>query len=177
MRTMTFAIGWLFIGAPLCFGQAFSPVGKLSPEDRVRFVYREIQQDKFGGVSDPAEVDIAPSALSKAWFTPKFIGALKQFDHDCIETGKSDGFGSVWFPGQDSSIKNVQVVTIDGGISNSATKVQATFLNFNKKSVYVYSFIKTAAGFRIDDIIDDDSSTFDQLKALAKKCRESSSVQ
>jgi len=136
---------------------------ELTPLNMIQTAYDQISQDKWVGAGDPAEVRLAPVKLTANWFTARFIGALYQ-DSKCWEAGK-EGIGPVWYDGQDSSIKDLNI-TKKNETANAQT-IHADFTNNGRAESKDFLFKNGVRGWRIDDIIDGKQSLFEQM---AKGC-------
>ena len=132
-----------------------SSAEELSPPDMMQFAYNEIRANRFIGVNDPAEVDIAPANLVSNWFTSRFIIALRKAA-ECWKHGK-ESIGSVWSEGQDTpQLTNLQIRKLRETQSKQIIRVE--FTNYNGPDRRDFIFRKTVGGWRIDDILDQGSS-------------------
>jgi hypothetical protein len=152
MRFLIHAIVILVaVHAPSC---GTTLAAELTPEQMIRKAYTELSNDRFEGVTDPAAVNTAPKMLTASWFTSRYIAALAK-QNICPE----GGVGPPWtVSGQDVEIKNLSVTR--GSVSDTKQVITAKFTNFGVMQTVTYHFLKTEAGWRIDDADKNGRSTY-----------------
>lgn len=116
------------------------------PVAALQGLYATMNSETF---EDPSDIGEVSMALTRQWFTPRFI-ALRQADIECWKKGK-EGIGAIWFEGQDVEPKQLAVTRVSSDAD--AQTVRVTFVSFGERQTAEFRFTRQKGTWLIDDVI------------------------
>jgi hypothetical protein len=135
---------------------AFAAPAQPGPQEFLEAIYQTYLGESSDGIA------ITEPATIRRYFTPAVAAALIKDQTAAAKRGEVGALdGDPFIDAQDWKISDLKIAVMPAGAKASAT---VTFTNFGDRRSVALNLLKTAAGWRIDDI----KASFGSLRKLLK---------